>query len=317
MNSPQYEAELATLTQRCAPANFDAADRPTAVRRCVRWATDKARTNEEARKRVFEQPLSSTITATNPPFNFTFQQFDADMDDVDALGYVEPQLSRAFHENSWRCCAGGRGLVVDIGANYGWFTMLGVSLGCDVIAFEPVPANVALTRRNLANNPQFASASRVELRRNVVHAASDGRTFTLSVPIPHVHSPKGWRKPLGMIGMHGAAGLIKGMSGSWLHYNVSATAVTVDEVVLPRLRALGPHGKVCMLKVDVEGYEPEALATARGLLQSGAVSAVQLELNVQDRKRVHRCSETPRSNSGLAETLTEPRTSGATPLLRR
>lgn len=130
--------------------------------------------------------------------------------------------------------------------------MFGAALGCEVITLEPVPANIALIRANLRNNADILGVRVVDIYRNVV--SSTPGNYTLSVPIPHVTSPRGWRKPLGMIGMHGQYGLIKGMAGSWLHYNVSATAVSVDDIVLPRLQA-APAARVCLLKVDVEGYE--------------------------------------------------------------
>jgi len=44
-------------------------------------------------------------------------------------------------------------LVVDIGANVGWHTLLALSLGHTVIAFEPMPANVKLLKHSLCLNP--------------------------------------------------------------------------------------------------------------------------------------------------------------------
>ena len=206
---------------------------------------------------------------------------------VETIGLVEPALSQVFRENSWQCCQDGRGLVVDVGGNYGWFTLLGASMGCDVVTFEPVPANVALIRTNLRNNPQLARQT-VTIHPHVVHPTPG--VYTLSVPIPRVNSPRGWRKPLGMIGMHGEVGMVKGMGVGWLHYNVTAGAVGLDQLVLPRLRSMGGGARVCMLKVDVEGYEPEALQTARRLFRYGLVHAVQLELNFGD-TRAHASAE--------------------------
>ena len=37
------------------------------------------------------------------------------------------------------CCARPGGLVVDVGGNFGWYTLFSLALGCEVIVFEPVP----------------------------------------------------------------------------------------------------------------------------------------------------------------------------------
>lgn len=44
-------------------------------------------------------------------------------------------------------------LVVDIGANVGWHTLLALSLGHSVIAFEPMGANIKLLKHSLCLNP--------------------------------------------------------------------------------------------------------------------------------------------------------------------
>lgn len=134
---------------QCNQTIVRAIDRPVAMRRCLRWAAHKARVDDEARRRVHSQPLASTRTSTRPAFNFTYQLFDADMDEgtharqtlsthirpidkssqavcvrilaralcpvcaVPSTGLVEPGLSHAFYEASWRCCRSGHGLIVD------------------------------------------------------------------------------------------------------------------------------------------------------------------------------------------------------------
>ena len=50
---------------------------------------------------------------------------------------VEPILTRLWRNSTAGCCASG-GQVVDVGANFGWYSLLSLSLGCSVVGFEPV-----------------------------------------------------------------------------------------------------------------------------------------------------------------------------------
>ena len=129
-------------------------------------------------------------------------------------------------------------------------------------------------RLGLRRNPGFAA--RTTLHRAVV-AEEAGRNFTVKVPIANPLS--GWLKHLGMTSMVGEHGLIKGFPDNWMHFNVSSPSVRVDDVVPPDV-------PVCMLKADVEGYEPAVLRTAERLLSSGRVHAVQLEVTTSPDRRV-------------------------------
>ena len=179
-------------------------------------------------------------------------------------------------------------LVVDVGANFGWYTLLSLALGCHVVAFEPIPTYANILALGLRRNPGFTA--RTTLHRAVV-AEEAGRNFTVKVPIANPLS--GWLKHLGMTSMVGEHGLIKGFPDNWMHFNVSSPSVRVDDVVPPDV-------PVCMLKADVEGYEPAVLRTAERLLSSGRVHAVQLEVTTSPDRRV--ASETVEALAHL-ETL--------------
>ena len=66
-------------------------------------------------------------------------------------------------------------------------------------------------------------------------------------------------------------------------YPVRASAVRIDDVV-------PPSAPICMLKADVEGYEPQVMQTARRLLSSGRVPALQLELTRTPKQRNQTCA---------------------------
>ena len=113
------------------------------------------------------QQLKQVRSRTDPPFHFLYDQSDLDMQSVEDVGLLEPVLTHLWHELTWKCCSSGDGLVVDIGANWGWYSLLSLALGCSVIAFEPVPAFHDVLRRGVAANPDFIG--RAELHRKVVY----------------------------------------------------------------------------------------------------------------------------------------------------
>jgi len=51
---------------------------------------------------------------------------------------VEPTITLAWHEATWQCCQQPNALVVDVGGNFGWYTLYSIALGCKSIVFEPV-----------------------------------------------------------------------------------------------------------------------------------------------------------------------------------
>ena len=123
--------------------------------------------------------LESALTGTDPPFVFAYNPADRDMDRMKAAGFIlEPVLTHVWHETSSACCAAPGGLVIDVGGNYGWFTLYSVALGCSVAVFEPVPAYQEIIRLGLRLNPGFAE--RVTLYGNVVTTGPPGKTCALA-----------------------------------------------------------------------------------------------------------------------------------------
>ena len=113
------------------------------------------------------QYLESVTTRTHPPFTFAFKPDDDDMQRMRSQLILEPTLTHAWHEATWRCCQRPGGLVVDVGGNFGWFTLYSLALGCSVVVFEPVPAYREVMQLGMSLNPGFGS--RVKLYGNVVY----------------------------------------------------------------------------------------------------------------------------------------------------
>ena len=216
-----------------------------------------------------ERQLQLTKTATDPPFAFAFSPLDRDMLRFEALGMVEPQLTHVWHELTWQCCRRDGATVIDVGGNYGYYTLWAAALGCNVEVVEPVAEYRAVIDRGLRSNPGFAQ--RVRIHPRIVYDRT-GINMTLRVPVPVPGSR--FKRMLGMAGLvDGAFGLVKGVIDNYI--NVTASSVTVDDIadLLPP-----PPAPICMLKADVEGYEPQVVRSASRLLSSGRVEAVQLEL---------------------------------------
>ena len=206
------------------------------------------------------QTLHSFTTNTEPRFTFAYNPRDNDMVRMARQGVLEPALTLAWHDATHICCRDQRGVVVDVGGNFGWYTLYSIALGCDVFVVEPVPTWLEILRLGVALNPGFAR--HVKIAQNVVYP--ERGNFTLRVPHPDGDE----KMYLGMTYMQGSAGMIKGYRDHETYAHV-AQSVRLDDVV---------RSDVCLLKVDVEGYEPQVLHTAQHLFAHRRVHALQLEM---------------------------------------
>jgi FkbM family methyltransferase len=69
-------------------------------------------------------------------------------------------------------------LVADCGANIGWYSIVTAALGASVVAFEPMPANAALLRRNVELNEL---GQRIEVHQVGLGSQSGQAVLELSV----------------------------------------------------------------------------------------------------------------------------------------
>lgn len=86
------------------------------------------------------QTIDTVTTRTEPRFTFAYNPYDDDMARMRKTMILEPMLTHAWHEATAQCCRDKRGLVIDVGGNFGWYTLYSLALGCHVVVFEPVPA---------------------------------------------------------------------------------------------------------------------------------------------------------------------------------
>ena len=269
--------------------------------RCVAECTNAANASSECRacdplcgalihrwRSPTGQTLESLTTLTDPPFVFAYNPYDDDMLKMRRTLILEPTLTRVWHETTGKCCSSRNGLTVDVsrylsnyskrrarvrsdarvaspcqvGGNYGWYTLYSLALGCSVVVFEPVPRYLEVMQLGLSLNPGFAS--RVTIFSNVVY--DEPGEYSLRVPNVNRHLVR--PLSIGMTGMDGRAGVLKTIWSAKATI-AKAKAVRLDDIV---------QRDICLLKADVEGYEPQVFQTAAALLSRYSVAAVQFEL---------------------------------------
>lgn len=161
-------------------------------------------------------------------------------------GFYELALSRRIVR-----CARQGGLLADVGANYGYFSLLWAAQkpGNRVIAFEASPRNLEPLRANISLNG-FDSA--IEVRPLAAGRESGTMEFELGP-----ENQTGWG---GMV-----------LSGN------SASTVTVPVVRLDE--SLGAEQFVDVLKIDIEGADTWALMGAEALLRDKRIGRIFYEEN--------------------------------------
>lgn len=142
---------------------------------------------------------------------------------------------------------------VDVGANFGFFATLAstcVGASGSVFAFEPSP---------LASRTVRATVSRNALTNlTLIEAAvgSSSGSIVLHMPVGgEVHSP------------------------SVFASDPNFTPLDVEMVALDDYQPLWDGPPVAMMKVDVEGSEPDVIAGAARLLRAGRIRNILCELN--------------------------------------
>ena len=247
--------------------------------------------------------LESLTTATEPPFVYAYNPLDQDMLYIRHRLLVEPELTRIWSNSTRECCAAPNGVVVDVGSNFGWYAMLSLSLGCSVVAFEPVRAYQDVIRLAVhLNGASFAKRLTVYgnavldkpgnfsmlvplagVARTKAQPSGGSRTRPTRRPRPTATLATHMRTHMGMAALLGPRGQaavkdVSTLSPGTLTYRQPIATVRIDAVLQQPL---------CMLKIDIEGLEPQALSSAVGLLSLHRVRVVQLEVT---RKKPQTCA---------------------------
>ncbi|KAF6258050.1 hypothetical protein COO60DRAFT_1701519 [Scenedesmus sp. NREL 46B-D3] len=218
------------------------------------------------------------------------------------LGTVEPLMSHiAYHvlhapcqkgssstgQHSRTAAAGG-GLMLDVGANFGWYSIMAAMLGCRVIAWEPVTAFRAFFEYNIARNKLH---HKIQVRRSAVvqHASAPGAAnYTVVAPQRGV-----W----GTASVNGSnIDASVDNQGPYQRFNV--TGETLDQALQQQQQQQEQQQpeRIALLKLDVEGFEPQVLAGAHQLLQKQLIDNILLEYSphIVERTDISNLSRMPR-----------------------
>ncbi|HEY9208099.1 MAG TPA: FkbM family methyltransferase [Acidovorax sp.] len=173
------------------------------------------------------------------------EDFVIETDDAEGFGLrggapFEPEVLLALRQ-----CIQPGSVVLDIGANVGYFTahmsQLVGSAGL-VHAFEPEPRNFSLLSRNVAAN---------HLRNVVLHPMALGDREDTGVL--HISDFSG--------GMHRL-------------YPSNCCGDATIKVPIRRLDSMFSPGQISVIKIDVEGFEPFVLSGAQKLLDGQDVKII-------------------------------------------
>lgn len=143
-------------------------------------------------------------------------------------------------------------VFINVGANIGYYCCLALRHGREVVAFEPVPANLQVLYRNLRANGAEHSV--------VVHPVAVGDQPGL----------------VDLFGGGTSASLVAGWSGLPSDYKQTVPVTRLDAHVA------GLLGRRCLVLIDVEGFELAVLRGGSSLLDADPSPVWVVEINIDE-----------------------------------
>lgn len=195
---------------------------------------------------------------TNNSFTYAFLAHDEDSYQVkdENIRALEPGLSALWVHKLKDCCA-KRGMVLDIGSHFGYYSLLGNSMGCRFIAVEPVPLFRNVLHFNLFLN---------NVKGTVYPYALGTENGELTMVVPK-H------------GILGTAHVIPDGEKEERAKDSNFEMITVEQHRLDELIKPEDVSHCCMMKIDVEGFEPSITLSARKIIESRKIPHIMMEFS--------------------------------------
>lgn len=206
----------------------------------------------------------------SPSFNYMFPSDDSAQHQVYEQGILEPYLSYHFFLDIRDCCRSGGGHVLEVGANYGWYSLLAASTGCSVTAYEPVPWFHSLMQYNIEDLNENSLSLKIELHSGVVLGNESDADGTIAMPVK------------GNTFEDVPAGNVDCSSGKYVCIKVKKNtldkASNVKKQQRVQLHNKVPEFKSCGMRVDAEGLQTQFVDGAHNYLKDHEPMVIILEM---------------------------------------
>lgn len=202
--------------------------------------------------KVKEMDIFLMGTSTNPSFIAAVQHpnFEAASRDLYKNGDMEKPTRRMFEFLLINRCQEKGALMVDAGANLGYFSTYAAIMGCRVISIEAQPRLIPIIKTGPEVNGRGHAST---IHNKIVHTEPGAR-----VAIQYASG--------GCWGCSYVVPLKEGQTAPAGAHVVTATRV--DEVA---------SGDIALLKVDIEGYEVLGIESAMGTIEKYNVENILVE----------------------------------------
>jgi FkbM family methyltransferase len=256
------------------------------------WGFEEQMTNFKAQRSIL--PVScgdhngdnvvkfKKLTALDPPFWISLhsKKFDTLRWTIMRTGqYYEKGITGMFEEI---LRGKPKGMVLDVGMNIGWFSLLSRSFGHDVVSFEPNRMHIDRMCESLKLNSWDGDAS-VTIFRGAM--GSELGTMTLSWKAKNAGSGNVTEGKTEKWNSTGSGNVTEGKTEKWnstkedVIRSVKTRVLTIDRLADQEGWLVSSLVPIYLMKVDVEGFEPKVFAGAKRLIRSGKVRNILMEIS--------------------------------------
>lgn len=150
-------------------------------------------------------------------------------------------------------------IIIDIGANIGYYSLLSAAMGYTCYSFEPDPSNFEKLNSSIKLN-NFDN--KIKLYKNALSNKANETIILSTVG--------------GTLVNHGCLTVLKDF--------ISTSSNTVQCVTLKLDDVINKKDEILLIKIDVEGFEPEVIEGSLELIKSGNIKHILIEISPKFRK---------------------------------